>query len=169
MELLYEIAQTPTEGKLFEVRPLDIDRNRFKGPWYDHNLLRKFILKAFDQVDKYPKKYATPFYTLIPEKNWNDYKTVAELTVYANELGGRTADWVEQGLEWAQRLSNGESIYYLCITDDITSKWRRMICWSNGYYKLVGGYEREATWVNNNSLPLNYKLYKSVPLVRIEK
>ena len=74
----------------------------------------------------------------MPEKKWNDYKTVAELNAYANDLDGQMADWVEQALEWAQRLFNGESWETICNNAD-TANWYRVILWKNGCYRFVGG------------------------------
>ena len=138
-----DVAQTPTEGKIFEVNPLEIDRSKFEKPMSDQNQewTRQIIQEAFAEVDKNPEKYALPFYTLIPKKKWSGYKTVAELKAYANDLGGLMADWVQQALEWAQRLLNGESWEAICNNAD-TANWYRMILWKNGYYRLVGGSRR---------------------------
>ena len=170
-----DVAQTPTEGKLFEVNPLEIYQSKFEKPmsnrqqewtWY-------IIQEAFAEVDKHPEKYASAFYTLIPEKKWNGCKTVAELKAYANDLGGQMADWVEQALEWAQRLFNGESWEAICNDAD-TANWYRMIVWKNGYAKRVGGSRR-----NSNGNPASdvssYGYYSrnracsTVPLVVFKK
>lgn len=136
----YDVAQTPTEGKLFEVNPLGIDRSKFEKPLSNQQQewTRQIIQEAFAEVDKHPEKYASEFYTLMPEKKWQGYKTVAELKEYAKELSGQTADWVEQALEWAQWLFNGESWEAICNNAD-TAKWYRLISWKNGYYRIVGG------------------------------
>lgn len=176
MEILYKITQRPAEGKLFEVKPLEIDRSKFEKPMSDRNRewTRRVIQDAFAQVDKYPEKYASPFYTLIPEKNWYGYKTVVELHEYANDLGGHMADWVEQALEWAQRIFNGESLTsFFDIAD--TANWYRLIRWKEmGAYRLVGG----ARYCDNfypasnvhyySSLP-NFEIASTVPLVVIRK
>ena len=135
-----DLAQTPSEGKLFEVNPLGIDRSKFEKPMSNRQQewTRQIIQEAFAEVDKHPEKYASAFYTLMPEKKWNDYKTVAELKAYANDLDGQMADWVEQALEWAQRLFNGESWETICNNAD-TANWYRVILWKNGCYRLVGG------------------------------
>ena len=135
-----DLAQTPSEGKLFEVNPLGIDRSKFEKPMSNRKQewTRQIIQKAFAEVDKHPEKYASAFYTLMPEKKWNGFKTVAELNAYANDLDGQMADWVEQALEWAQRLFNGESWETICNNAD-TANWYRVILWKNGCYRLVGG------------------------------
>jgi len=135
-----EVAQTPTEGKLFKVNPLGIDRSKFKKPRSDERQewTRQTILNALYRVDKCPEKYASAFYTMIPEKKWNGNKTGPELEAYANDLGGQIADWVEQSLEWAQRITNGESWETICNNPD-TAKWFRVIRCDDVYYRLVGG------------------------------
>ena len=166
-----DLAQTPSEGKLFEVNPLGIDRSKFEKPMSNRQQewTRQIIQKAFAEVDKHPEKYASAFYTLMPEKKWNGYKTVAELKAYANDLDGQMADWVEQALEWAQRLFNGESWETICNNAD-TANWYRVILWKNGCYRLVGGSRR-----GSNSYPasdVNFydyysygRIYDTVPLV----
>ena len=135
-----DVAQTPTEGKPFEVNPLGIDRSKFENPMSDRQQewTRQIIQEAFAEVDQNPQKYASAFYTMIPEKKWNGNKNVAELKAYANDLGGLMADWVEQALEWAQRIFNGESWEAICNNAD-TANWYRMIIWKNGYPRIVGG------------------------------
>lgn len=68
----YEVAKTPSDEKLFEVNPLEIDRRYFREQ--RKNLLqentRQVILKAFEEFDKYPGRYYSSFYTLIPKKRW---------------------------------------------------------------------------------------------------
>lgn len=134
------VAQPPSEGKLFEVNPLEIDRSDFAGQKKDmrQEETRQIIQDAFKEVDKHPEKYASSFYTMIPEKYWNGYKDVEYMNLYSKMLGGLTADWVEQALEWAQRIHNGESWETICNNAD-TARWYRIILWKNGYYRLVGG------------------------------
>lgn len=135
-----DVAQPPTEGKLFKVNPLGIDRSNFNKPMRDNmqEWTRQIIKEAFEKVDKHPGKYAVPFYTLIPEKKWDGGKTVGELKTYACKLGDHIADWVEQALEWAQRICNGESWETVCNVAD-TASWYRLVVWKNGYSRLVGG------------------------------
>ena len=157
MEMPYEITQIPTEGKLFEVKPLEIDRSKFefekpiiiKTWWIEdkqfkeqESWVRQMIKDAFAKVDNHPERYASAFYTLIPEKEWDGYKSIAELKAYARNLGGLMANWVEQALEWAQRIDNGESWADICKKAD-TAKYYRIIRWKNGHSRLVGGSREE--------------------------
>ena len=105
----------------------------------------------------------------MPEKKWNGLKTVAELNAYANDLDGQMADWVEQALEWAQRIFNGESWETICNNAD-TANWYRVILWENGCYRLVGGSRNNnnnnpASDVNNNDYNSNNRINNTVPLV----
>lgn len=171
----YDVAQTPTEGKLFEVNPAGIDRSKFEKPMRNRQQewTRQIIQEAFAEVDKHPKKYASAFYTLMPEKKWYDYKIVAELKAYANYLGGQMADWVEQALEWAQRLFNGESWEAICNNAD-TANWYRMIVWENGYARLVGGSRNcfdssPASDVSDYDFYSDNSIVLTVPLVVLKK
>ena len=170
-----EVAQPPSEGQPFEINPLGIDRSGFEKPMKDQRQerTRQIIQEAFAEVDKYPEKYASPFYTLIPKKKWNDYKTVAELKKYANDIGGMMADWVEQALEWAQRISNGESWEIICNNAD-TANWYRMIVWKYGYARLVGGsrnynYGIPASGVCGLDSFSFFRIRSTVPLVVLKK
>ena len=171
----YDVAQNPTEGMLFEVNPLRIDRSKFKKTMIDwkQEETRQIIQEAFAEVDKYPEKYASAFYTLIPAKKWNDFKTVAELNQMARELGKHNADWVEQALEWAQRICNGETWEAICNNSDRANCYR-VILWKNGYYRLVGGSsnnndDHPASYVSNVSYSLSFRIVYTVPLVVLKK
>lgn len=170
-----DVEKSPTEGKFFEVNPLGIDRSKFEKPMRNkrQEWTRQIIQEAFAEVDKHPEKYASAFYTLIPEKKWDGYKTVAELKAYANDLGGLMADWVEQALEWAQRIFNGESWEAICNNAD-TAKWYRMIVWKNGCARLVGGsrdddYDILASFVLDHDYNSCSRIYSTVPLVVLKK
>ena len=86
----------------------------------------------------------------------------------ACKLGDHNADWVEQALEWAQRISNGESWEVICNNAD-TANWYRMIIWKNGYARLVGGSRNRsnvfpASDVHNYDYD-SYGIIYTVPLV----
>lgn len=169
-----ETASKPIEGKWFEVNPETINRELFKTKKKDERQekTRQIILEAFDEVKNKPERYNKPFKTLIPEKTWGS-KTVAQLKEVAKSHGDHMADWVEQALEWAQRISNGESWKAICNDAD-TANWYRLVVWKTGYVRLVGG-AREY----NSNAPVsdvfyyNYysygKLYNAVPLVVLYK
>lgn len=131
----------PIEGKYFEVDPFSIDRKLFLNDRKDskQESARQLINQAFLQLDKYPERYGKKFYTLMPECTWNCGKSTKEIYDIALELGDHIANWVEQALEWAQRITNGETWEALCNDDD-TAKWHRLIEWKKeGYLIMVGG------------------------------
>lgn len=164
-----EVSQRPTEGKWFEVNPLAIDQNLFKEERSDskQEKTRQLILEAFEEVKK-NSKYARPFKTMIPEKNW-ERKTVAELKAIAEKLGDHNADWVEQALEWAQRIANGETWKSTCNDRD-TASWYRLVVWKNGYCRFVGGSRKSnigspASDVDNHDYHVDCNFEGTVPLV----
>ena len=157
----------PQEGVPFEVNPNGIDQSPFQVKRKDPNqeAMQQTILEALDEVKKYPKRYGKTFWTLRPEKTW-DWKTVGELVELAEEKGDHIANWVEQALEWAQRIQNGETWETICNEPD-TANWFRLVQWKNGYYRLVGGscvnYSSNPAFVVCNS---NYYIRNAtVPLV----
>ena len=164
----------PEEGVPFEVNPLEIDRKLFEITRKDpkQEKMRKTIQEALDEVKKNPDRYGKSFKTLMPVKTWN-YRIVDELKELAAKLGDHMADWIEQALEWAQRIQNGESWKAICNEPD-TANWYRLVEWKNGFYRLVGGsrkfvYRCPASSVNVNICDPNYELSGTVPLVVLYK
>ena len=164
----------PTEGVPFPVNPSGINRNLFQKKREDKRQeeTRQLILEAFVQVDEYPKKYGKPFNTLMPKKTWT-WKTVEELRKLATEMEDHEADWVEQALEWAQRIVNGEPWEDVCNNPD-TANWYRLVKWKNGYYRLVGGSREDnddcpASYVSNVNCNSSNEVYTTVPLVVLYK
>ena len=166
----HKTMQKPTEGKCFEVNPKAINQNLFSEKRKDsrQEQTRQIILEAFTKLSEEPEKYGRPFKTMIPEKTWSS-KTVKELKEIANNLGDHMADWVEQALEWAQRIVNGDTWEAVCNKAD-TENWYRLVIWKNGYSRLVGGACKNsvnlpASNVRNRNFYSNDSLYFSVPLV----
>lgn len=170
----YEIAKVPTEGKWFEVKPLSIDQELFEGERKNKSQeeTRQLILEAFEEMSKHPEKYTKKFRTMMPKKEQKEeWITVEKLKKMARELGDHNANWVEQALEWAQRIANGESWEQLCNKCD-TANWYRIVVWKSGNVRLVGG---SVCYVNHSiaratSISLeefdNYREFQfAVPLV----
>lgn len=171
----YELAKAPTEGKMFEVNMAKISKSLFrkrKNDWRQEKT-RKCIIEAFKEVDMFPEKYGTVFYTYIPGKKWNIEKTMFEFEQYANALGGCMSNWVEQALEWAQRISNGETWEEVCNYID-TANFFRVIIGKNSSYVIVGGsrnahYGCPASSIHDVSCE-NFMWHNMVvPLIRIDK
>jgi len=165
-----KVAQKPTEDEWFEVKPQAIDQKLFGKKKKDNRqeATRQLILEAFAEMKKNPKKYGKNFKTMMPKKTWQS-KTVAQLKEMACNLGDHNANWVEQPLEWAQRIANGESWEGICNAKD-TANWYRLVVWKNGYARLVGGSvnygdDSPASTVYGNDYHDFFNLYKTVPLV----
>ncbi|MGN1299578.1 MAG: hypothetical protein ACI4UE_06335 [Candidatus Scatovivens sp.] len=143
--IITEVVQKPTEDKWFEVKPHAINQKLFKNKREDERqeTTRLLIIEAFVEMNAYPEKYGRNFKTMMPKKEW-ETKTVAELKEMACKLGDHNADWVEQALEWAQRISNGESWESICNDID-TANWHRLVVWRNGFCNLVGGSVNRST------------------------
>ena len=113
----------PKEGIWFKVFPKEIDRELFSQKRDDtmQEITRRVILKAFDEI-RMDQKLNEPFETLVPKKYWKDEKTMQYLREkVAAEEGGTIATWIELALEWAQRISNGETWETICNEDDTMS------------------------------------------------
>ena len=169
-----KVAQVPTEDQWFEVNPQTINQSLFKKKRKDERQerTRKLILEAFAEVKSSPEKYGRKFKTMMPKKTWTS-KTVAELKQLACEFGNHNADWVEQALEWAQRICNGESWEAVCNNAD-TANWYRLVVWKNGYAQLVGGSRDvncscPASDVYDDDFNSNCRINDTVPLVVLKK
>lgn len=166
-----EVARKPTEDKYFEVKPLSIDQNLFarKRNNIMQNEMRQLILEAFEEMEKHPKKYGKNFKTMMPKKTWGK-RSVKQLKEIASKMGDHNADWVEQALEWAQRISNGESWKSICNTAD-TANWYRMVVWKDGVniFKAGGStnsdFDFPASNVSYNYYCDDYVSDDLVPLV----
>lgn len=168
-----KFVKTPHNQYWFSVEPLSIDQTLFENERDDpeQERTRKLILEAFDMLKQNPK-YGKPFGTRIPDKTWIS-KTIKELEVRARKLGDHNADWVEQVLEWAQRIYNGETWEDICNKLDIASYYR-LVVWKNGDYRFIGGSEayseengdaKSASYVGECSYDINASTEWAVPLV----
>ena len=161
------VVQGPTEGKWFKVNPKAIDQTLFEKERKDEKQenTRQLILEAFAEVKENPDQYGKPFETMFPEKDWG-WQYPQDLREMAEKLGDHLANKVEQSLEWAQRIANGESWEAVCNNPD-TANWYRVVNW-DGHYELVGGWEHSAPasrairYVNHDPA---YFIRCTVPLV----
>lgn len=165
-----KVVQKPTEDAWYKVKPQAIDQKLFKKRRKDkmQEATRQLILEAFAEMKDNPEKYGKNFKTMMPKKTWS-LKTVAQVKEMASKLGDHNADWVEQALEWAQRIANGESWEAICNDKD-TANWYRLVVWKNGYVRLVGGSvcnynDVSASNVYGSVCSGNYFLSSTVPLV----
>lgn len=174
------IAQSPIEDTCFEVNPNSINQDLLKKVRRDsaQERTRQIILDAFDEVKKYPEKYGRPFKTMIP--NLNDCQdvssicspTVDDLINESKKMGGHIASWVEQALEWAQRLENGESWESICNAPD-KIRWYRLVIWKDGYARRIGGasfiaYEYAASRLLDHRLFGSDRVNYTVPLLVLQ-
>ena len=138
-EVALPVTVRPTEGEWFRVNPATINREIFQESRENvrEETTRLYILDAFSQLENNPGKYDRTFETLMPQKFW-EWKTSEELKSLSAVLGHHMADWVEQALEWAQRIQNGETWEDICTSSD-TAKWFRLVTWKDGHPRLIGG------------------------------
>lgn len=166
-----EVAQKPTEGKYFEVNPQAIDQKLFEKERTDKSQekTRQFILEAFIEMKCNPEKYGRKFMTIIPKRDWETTE-VAQLVKIICKYGDHNADWVEQALEWAQRIANGESWEAICNEPD-TANYYRIVLGKNGYSGMfVGGCGkvsdyRPASNILGKACTGYYWLRLTVPLI----
>ena len=105
---------------------------------------------------------------MIPAMHLNGMATPGELREIARRLGDHNADRVEQALEWAQRIQNGETWEAVCNNPDHATH-RRSVIWNNGYARIVGGGEHHLappSKVDSRDFAFNYRgLEDVVPLL----
>lgn len=166
------MAITLQVNERFQVTPMAINQKLFeikrKGKMQEKT--RKLIIEAFAEMNKNPEKYGRNFQTMVPSKTWKE-KQVVQLKEIACKLGDHNADWVEQALEWAQKIFNGVSWEEICVEID-KSAWYRLVVWKSGKARIVGGSaakNRYSTMSDDGEFdyPDNAVLYYTVPLVVI--
>ena len=164
------IVLRPIEGIWFKVDPTKLNKNLFMSKKINflQEETRQLILDAFYEMEKYPEKYEREFYTLVP-KTLRSGRTIKELKSCAEMYNGHMANWVEQALEWAQRISNGETWEDICLKPDLMT-WYRIIEWKGGTIRFVGGTSTghlkcSATKVGTTNWILNDTVYHAVPLI----
>lgn len=167
-----KFVEKPTTGKPFEVNHLDIDQKLFEEERddYQQEWVRRTILEAFSEVKKNPTRYGKNFKTLRPRRNTEDI-SFRELKSLASKLGDHNADWVEQALEWAQRIANGERWVSLCnMRDDADCP--RLVVWKDGNQivgtgKYFSGINTPACGLSGPTHSDDFIFYGIVPLVVI--
>lgn len=144
------LSKIPAEGVYFSVNPHLMDLRFFENLSFENTLqewTRKRIVKALKKVQENPKKYAKPFKIKWLKKDW-DVKTLKELKEMVAKEGDHPTDSVEQALELAQRILNGETWEEVCNQPD-TAEHYRLIEDEDGIWIVVGG----STEADHNSPP----------------
>lgn len=100
-------------GTWFRVTPATINQKLFQEKREDRKQeeFRLRVLEVFESFKNYPERLR-PFKTMVPYGNGS--RNVQGLIEIAEKYGGHVAKWYEQELEWAQRISNGESWEEVC-------------------------------------------------------
>ena len=152
-----------------EVNPITIDESIFemgeKGYYSHEEYIMQLIQKAFIEMKKDLRRYARPFEIVTPAELEPVY-TEEKMVALAEQYGDHLADWVEQALEFAQKIANGEDIFNK--SDD--SKWFRAISWQDGHVCLVGGSEEFnnhdcASAIHEFHVNSFYQLHNAVPAI----
>ncbi len=157
-----KISEKPIEGEWFDVNPTEIDQSLFYEERRDTRQegTRIIILEALAELNDNPSKYGRPFQVMNPENTWYPQrKLIQELEEMAFDIGDHMENWVEKGLEWAQRIANGESWKSVCNDPD-TARWYRLINWKNGSIRIIGGATRKHS--NASATSIRYYDYKNV-------
>ena len=135
------VTATPTEGNWYVVNPQKIDQTLFEEVRddFEQERVRKEILKAFTEMRKKPEVYLKPFKTMYPYRLWEKYmgKTFVYLREIAKIIGDDEADYIEQTLEWAQRIQN-EGWETVCNNPDRARSYRAVRTQYPGLYKVYG-------------------------------
>ena len=134
-----ELIRGPMDEEWFQIIPAQIDRSIFQIHRRDikQEKIRHLIVDALEMIDRNPRYYGKPFKTLRPARRLGK-NSVISLIEQSHWNGDFLASWIEQSVEWAQRIQNGESWETLCNRRD-TLNWYRMIMWKDGEVRLIGG------------------------------
>lgn len=101
---------------VYEVTPMSIKENIFmkQRKRFKEELTRRLILMALDRVKRNPEKYSKPFKTMrvlriVPNMTAKEFDEFCK-----KEYNARFANEIENALEKAQRITNGETWREAC-------------------------------------------------------
>lgn len=160
----YGLREKIMIGRWFRVTPAAINQKLFqkKREDYYQEEFRQRILKVFEDFKEYPERLR-PFKTIVPAGE--GALTATGLIAIADKYDGRVAYWYEQELEWAQRISNGESWEEVC--NELEGP--RKICYIVGTFQFyyVGLSNKNGTYKNEPILTANslYSVEPKKPLI----
>lgn len=122
----YPNVPPPKEMEWFQVDPCKIDKKLFEEKRVDEEQekIRQLILEAFDVVEREKEKYGKKFKTYIPLPSFKINQGLEDVIKEAQEHGDHLADWVEQAVEWGQRIANGEKWETICNEADTIGCYR---------------------------------------------
>lgn len=178
-----DVITSPIEGKWFKVNPMDINRKPFakKRQNSAQETMRRAILTAFDAVDKnLAGYYSKPFETLIPLRNqlqsifWAETEKTTiryfEDLIKTYNSSYAWANRIEQYLEWAQRIQNGDTWEALCNEEDHTTRHRLVIgIDKNSIYTVGGSYMGDKsnvpTYITKSVCIPGFEICGAVPLI----
>jgi len=133
-------VESLTEDKWLEVIPEEIDTVQFLEARVEpeEESLRKLIWAAVDEAQAKPE-YLKPFYTKVPSKP--EKKSVNKIIDEAicDEL--QIANWIQVALEWAYRITLGESWQKICSDSD-SSSYYKLVFWNDGLIHTIGGAKK---------------------------
>lgn len=175
------IPASPIEGKWFRVNPMCIDRKLFAEKRQDSSqeTVRRAILTAFDEVDK-NRYYSKPFETLIPLRSqlqsifWAEAEKTTiryfEGLIKTYNSSYAWANRIEQYLEWAQRIQNGDTWEALCNEEDHITRHRLVVGTDkNSIYTVGGSYMGDKsnvpTYITKSLCIPGFEICGAVPLI----
>lgn len=129
----------------YKVIPRDIDRTLFEEKRKNkvEEEARKIILDAiYNYLDTYPEKYAKPFETIVFMGKFEEI-TLIDVEKFAKEHGDCLATMVDLALEWAYRITMGESWESVC--NDIERGFYKLVQYEFRYFFLFKGSEKKGT------------------------
>jgi len=153
----------------FKVDPRSINSTHFlmKRDDKKEEEIRELINEALE-VAKNNSNYDRPFKTTEAQKNWSVGTLLLFKSIAEKIYGGHVTDWVEQCLEWAQKLEAGMSWNELCAKIDNT-KYYKVVAWKRGQYRLIGGCTTSRKYYTpthiGETVGLNQKLRNAVPKI----
>lgn len=140
-----EYAKKPKAGHKFcvDLQSIDVEKIEKMPCKVYYEGIKKVVLYALKLAQVMPAKYGNRFYTYIPyleELEFDDFKfeVVSQLVEFGSKIGDHCADWIEQGLEWAQRIQNGEDFVSLCEIQDAI-EYSRIVVFDDDMLWNVGG------------------------------
>ena len=139
-----KMPKNATGIECHKVLPGDIDKTLFKAKRENkvEEAARKIILDAIhNYLDVYPEKYGKPFKTIVFIGKFEEM-TLIDVEEFAKEYGSCIGNIVDLALEWAYRISMGESWESVC--NNIYRGFYKLVQYECRYFFLFNGAEKKS-------------------------
>lgn len=169
--IIFKIPKGVSGVEFHEVIPADINKKLFEEKRINkaEETGRKIMLDAIENyLEMFPEKYIKPFKTITVMHGFENM-TIDKIYGMTKEYGGSLSNLTDLGLEWAYRISVGETWESVCA--DIDRGFYKLVQYEARYFFLFNGTEKKGTvdtfaWSNDDYI-INKIAKKITPVIKV--